>query len=87
MTLIEQSAAITFVLVLLWVVLFWLKRNGLAGGRLRVQIGPREMEMIQRLALTPQHSLHLVRLKGSNLLLAVYPGGVTVIREMESQKP
>lgn len=87
MSLIQQSAAITFVLVLLWAALWWLKRTGTVTGRLRLHDVKREMEIVERLALTPQHSLHLVRMKERSLLVAVHPGGVTVIRKMESPHP
>jgi flagellar biogenesis protein FliO len=86
MSLMQQSAAITFVLVLLWVALWWLKRKGAVTGRLRLNDPRREMEAVQRLALTPQHSLHLIRMKERTLLIAVHPGGLSVIRDLESHQ-
>ena len=37
------------------------------------------MQAIERLSLTPQHSLHLVSVGGRVLLIAVSPGGCTVL--------
>jgi flagellar biogenesis protein FliO len=87
MSLMQQSGAITFVLVLLWLGLWWLKRKGSVTGRLRLREPEREMEVVQRLTLSPQHSLHLVRMKERSLLVAVHPGGLSVLREMESHRP
>jgi flagellar biogenesis protein FliO len=86
MDLMRQSFAITLVFLLLWVCLWWLKRRGIAtlGGRLRQPDGRRDLELLQRLNLTPQHSLQLVRIKDRSLLVAVHPAGVTVLRETES---
>jgi flagellar biogenesis protein FliO len=39
----------------------------------------RRMQTIERLALTPQHSLHLVNVSGRVLLIAVSPGGCSVL--------
>ena len=88
MGLMQQSAAITIVLVLLWLVLWWLKRRGLAGvtGRLRLGDSKRQMEVLQRLPLTAHHSLQLVRIRERNVLVAVHPGGLAVICEMEANR-
>ena len=37
------------------------------------------MQVIERLPLTPQHSLHLVSVGGRTLLVAVSPVGCTVV--------
>jgi flagellar biogenesis protein FliO len=89
MGLVQQSAAITLVLVLLWIVLWWLKRKGLAAvtGHLRLKNPDRELEVQQRLPLTPHHSLQLIRVRERSLLVAVHPGGLTVICEMEAHRP
>jgi flagellar biogenesis protein FliO len=33
------------------------------------------MKVVERLALTPQHSLHLVRVGERTILVAAFPGG------------
>ena len=37
------------------------------------------LELLERLSLTPQHQLHLLRINGRTLLLATYPQGVEVV--------
>ena len=37
--------------------------------------GARRMEIIERLALTPQHSVHLIKVDGRLLLVSNGPGG------------
>jgi flagellar biogenesis protein FliO len=72
------------VLALLAATLWWLRRGGFA----RLQTGPRraalgQLEQLARLPLTPQHSLHLVRLAGRALLIGRSPAGLTVLESVE----
>jgi flagellar biogenesis protein FliO len=53
-------------------------------GRLRIKDTQRDMEVLQRLSLTPQHSLQLIRVRERRLLVAIHPGGLAVICEMEA---
>jgi len=39
----------------------------------------RRMQTIERLSLSPQHSLHLVTVDGRTVLIAVSPGGCAVV--------
>jgi flagellar biogenesis protein FliO len=41
----------------------------------------RSIETLQRIALTPQHSLHLVRIHGRELLVATHPQGCALLLE------
>lgn len=41
----------------------------------------RSIETIERMALTPQHSLHLVRINGRELVVATYPQGCALLLE------
>ena len=45
------------------------------------------MQALERLALTPQHSLHLVSIGGRVLLVAVSPSGCTVVDGISAQLP
>ena len=78
---LQQLLTVLFVFALLGGTLYWLRKKGLA--RFTVNgIGRRanrRMESIERLPLTPQHSLHLVRIAGRVLLIAVSPGGCSVL--------
>jgi flagellar biogenesis protein FliO len=81
MEAIQQTLVVVFVLGLLGATLYWLRGKGLA--RFHVQGvgrgGARRMRTIERMALTPQHSLHLVNVGGRVLLIAVSPGGCSVL--------
>jgi flagellar biogenesis protein FliO len=85
MEMLSQSAAIVAVLVLLAATLWTLQRRGLASFPVRPK-AERRMQVIERLPLTTQHALYLVRIEGKELLVASAPGGCTVlgpIAEME----
>jgi len=43
--------------------------------------GARILETVERLALTPQHSLHLVRVGGREVVVATHPQGSTLLIE------
>ena len=83
MDLIRQSFGITLVFLALWLSLWWLKRRGFAtlGTRLKYTDQKREMETIERLALTPQHSVQLIRVQNRVILLGLHPAGLTVLSE------
>jgi flagellar biogenesis protein FliO len=83
MDIVRQSLAITFVLALLWAALWLLRKKG------AIQISPRKgrgrtgvLEARARLALTPQHSIHLVRIGQRDLVLALHPSGVKLLAEL-----
>ena len=81
MEAIQQTLVVVFVLGLLGVTLYWLRSKGLA--RFNVKSmgrgGARRMQAIERLSLTPQHSLHLVSVSGRVLLIAGSPGGCSLL--------
>jgi hypothetical protein len=72
-------AAVAGVLGLLGATLWWLRSRGLValgprgGGRVR------QLEAVERLALSPQHTLHVVRYGGRRLLVAASPAGCAVL--------
>ena len=77
---VQQILAVLFVLGLLGGTLVWLRSKGMVtftGGARRS--ATRKMQSIERLPLTAQHSLHLVSVQGRVLLIAVSPGGCTVL--------
>jgi len=79
MEAIQQSLAVLLVLALLGGTLLWLRRRG------AVHFGgfgsrrDRQMQSLERLPLTPQHSLHLVSVGGKVLLIAASPNGCSVL--------
>jgi flagellar biogenesis protein FliO len=77
---IRQMLAVAAVLGLLLGGLAWLRRRGFALPAARSAARrPRHLEPVDRLALTPQHSLHLVRMGGRALLVGRSPSGITLL--------
>jgi flagellar biogenesis protein FliO len=80
---VQQAIAIAVVLAALWGVVWLLRRKELAVGSLRLRRnGSARMQQIERLHLTPQHSLHLLLIEGQKIVLAVHPHGVTLVSEL-----
>ena len=81
MEVIQQTLAVFFVLALLGGTLYWMRSRGLVrfGVKGIGRASGRRMQCIERLALTPQHSLHLVNVSGKVILIAVSPGGCSVL--------
>jgi flagellar biogenesis protein FliO len=78
--LVSQLAAVAFVVALLGAAR-WALRHG-AGPLRLVRPGQRQgqtLEVRERIALTPQHSLHVVRTGAEEWILATHPQGCTVV--------
>ena len=76
-----QILAVLFVLGLLGGTLLLLRGKGMVrfSGMGVKRSGGKRMQSLERLPLTPQHSLHLISVSGRVLLIAVSPGGCTVL--------
>lgn len=65
--------------------LVWLLRRRLTG-RAGAWIGRRprraKLEALERLALTPQHSLHLVRIGDRAVLIGAHAGGLSLLENL-----
>jgi flagellar biosynthetic protein FliO len=83
MEVIEQIAAVTAVLALLGGTLWWLRQRGYAVPAAVQRRNSRRMECIERLALGPQQTLHLVRLGDRALLVASSPAGCALLHNLE----
>ncbi len=82
MEMFQQATAGVVVLAILVGALWFLK----ARLRLPLTRGPGKhsaLQCIDRVALTPQHSLHLVRVGRKTLLVGVSPGALNLIHEAE----
>jgi flagellar biogenesis protein FliO len=81
MELLEQIAMVLVVFALLGGLLWFAKRRGLATGPIgRRRAGDtRLLEVLDRIPLTPQHSLHLVRVTGRIVLIATAPSACSVL--------
>jgi len=82
--LFPQLFAVVFVLAVLVLAARWLARRGHAAplGWNKAPKDPSlKLERVDRLALTPQHSIHVVRFGGRLLLVSCQPGGVSLLAE------
>jgi len=82
MDLLRQAAAIALVLGLLIAVRWVFRRNWW-----RIGSAPALLESRGKLALTPRHSVHLIRIGDRNLILALHPEGVTFLGESKASGP
>ena len=96
MEILRQFLSVVFVLAMLAGVLWWLRRKSpVRPGwrfRLRRDRGGARLEVVERLPLTAQHTLHLVRVADRALLVAVHTSGCSLIdsrpwREVEDNLP
>jgi flagellar biogenesis protein FliO len=76
---LQQATAVFVVLALLGVTFYWLRAKGMAMTLKSSVGGQKRLQSIERLPLTPQHSLHLVRVAGRTVLIAVSPGGCSLL--------
>jgi flagellar biogenesis protein FliO len=60
--------------------------GGLGAGRMISRGRERCLERVDRLALTPQHTLHLVRVQGRELVVATHPQGCLLITRTAETK-
>ncbi len=89
--LIGRMAAAGIVIVLAWVAAHILRRRPpaeRAPGRglhwLRSSAGQKTLYSEARLALTPHHSLHVVRVGARRYLLSAHPAGLSTIAELSA---
>jgi len=76
MELVQQMAAAVAIPALAGSVLWWLRRRGTGFAR---TVRRRRLEAVERLPLSPHHTLHLVRAGDRNLLVAAWPTGCTLL--------
>ena len=84
----EATALLGIVIVfgLLGLLLYALKRGGMMafnGGFMSKTSGKRELELIDRLALTPTHSLHMIRAGSRTLLVSVGPQACQYVADLD----
>jgi hypothetical protein len=80
MELLQQMAAAAGVPALLGSALWWLRGRGAGGIRSGARIRhPRRLQAMERLPLSPHHTLHLVRAGERTLLVAAWPSGCALL--------
>ena len=77
----QQFFAVLFVLLLLWGVVLFLRKKGVAILNRPLRKQEPLIQQLDRMRLTPQHSIHLLRVEERRLIIAVHPQGVTVLEE------
>jgi len=77
MDAVQPLAAVVLVMALLGGVLVMLRRRGVVSFDSRATA--RRMVVVERVALGPQHALHLVRTSGRLLLVATSPGSCQLL--------
>jgi flagellar biogenesis protein FliO len=79
----QQALSVLLVLSLLGGALWWLRRKGMAAVNFRTpgRGKQRSIQVVERMALTPQHSLHLVKVEDRTMLIAASPDGCTILRD------
>jgi flagellar biogenesis protein FliO len=81
MQLTEQIGMVLLVFTLLGGLLWISKRRGLAAFNIGARRGGngRRMEVLERVSLTPQHAVHLVRVADRTVLIATAPSSCTLL--------
>jgi flagellar biosynthetic protein FliO len=82
MEFFQELASVGVVLCLLAATLWWLRRRGFAAILPVKRSVGRRLECLERLSLGPQHTLHLVRVGDTALLLASTPAGCALVQSL-----
>jgi len=90
---LRQLTAVLVVLALLAASLWLFRRRGALGGGMRgARGGPKALERLGRLALSPQHAVELVRVGPRVLVVGLHTSGCSLLaalpaEELEGQAP
>ncbi|MFN7994726.1 MAG: flagellar biosynthetic protein FliO [Bryobacteraceae bacterium] len=84
---IRQVLAVSGVLLLMGASLWWLRCKGMARlGGLSRHTRQRHMQVLERVVLGPQHSLHLVQVAGRALVVGVSPAGCQLLQSIDGSR-
>jgi len=79
---LQQLLAIGSVFGLLWLALWAFRKKVAMSFRARKSGNAGALHSRGRLNLSPQHSVHWVRIGPRDVLLAVYPSGITLLGDL-----
>jgi flagellar biogenesis protein FliO len=80
----QQFAGVVLVFTLLGALAWFAKGRGLTFPVRPSR--PRRMEVLQRLTLSPHHSLHLITVDGRTFLVGVSPNGCQLLENVKEQQ-
>jgi flagellar biogenesis protein FliO len=86
MDAVRQALSVALVFALLGAALWILKRGGLTAIRPGAAKKTRSLESMERLALTPQHSLHMVRIGERIVVVATHPVGCALLIQSPQER-
>jgi flagellar biogenesis protein FliO len=82
MEMARQVISVLAVFALLGAMLWMLRNGGFARFRgFGVKARVRQLESVERLVLTANHSLHLIRIGGKEVVVATHPQGCALLVE------
>ena len=79
MELAREILGVLIVLAILAGLLWAGRKKGTLFGRSTAGREGRRLELLERLPLTPQHSVHLLRVGDRTLLIGVHGSGLTIL--------
>ena len=84
----QQFFAVLIVLLALWGAVLFLRRKGMAvlKAPLLARKQAASIQQLDRMRLSPQHSIHLLQIEGRKLLIAVHGQGITVLENSDSRQ-
>ena len=87
MDVLRQVSSVLLVFSLLGAMVWILRRSGKISfqGLTTKRAGTSSMVVVERLALTPQHTLHIVRINGREVLVATHPQGCSGVTPAAEQ--
>ena len=80
-----QAFAVLLVFALLGLAVWRFGRGGLPTNFRPSLRGGRHLDAVERIVLTPQHAVHLVRFEGRDLIVATHPQGCSLLLERKPE--
>lgn len=88
--MVQQTLAVSLVLVLLIATLWFLRRKGLARVNLALagrRSAAKQVQVVERISLTASHSLYLIRVDNRMILVGVSPASCQALHSFAATPP